>query len=120
MEITSFRNVLFVCSRNRWRSPTAEKIWSRVPAVSVRSVGTSRSARRRLTIADIQWAELICVMEQKHKSRIQKEFREEIAGTPIHILDIPDDYSYMDPELVEILLEKTQPLMGKPCERDVL
>ncbi len=80
--------------------------------MAVRSVGTSRSARRRLTIADIGWAEIICVMEEKHKSRIRSEFRNDIGNTPIHVLDIPDDYQYMEAELVEILVEKTEPLIG--------
>ncbi len=50
-------------------------------------------------------------MEEKHKSRIQEEFRDEVGNTTLHVLDIPDDYSYMDPELVEILLDITQPLI---------
>jgi len=50
-------NVLFICSMNKWRSPTAEEICRRHPDLSVRSAGTSRKARRHVTLDDIQWAE---------------------------------------------------------------
>ena len=104
-------NVLFVCSRNQWRSPTGEQVWRKVPGVSVRSAGTSRNARRRLTLADIRWADLILVMEDKHKSRITADFRDEVNFKALHVLDIPDDYRFMDPELVEIIRAKTVPLI---------
>ena len=99
-------NVLFVCSRNQWRSPTAEHVWRRTPGVSVRSAGTSRTARRRLTVADIRWADLILVMEEKHKSRIQADFRDETRYKNLIVLDIPDDYKFMDPELTALLEER--------------
>ncbi|WP_282606340.1 low molecular weight protein tyrosine phosphatase family protein [Pelagibius sp. Alg239-R121] len=104
-------NVLFVCSRNQWRSPTGEHVWRKVSGVAVRSAGTSRGARRRLTLADIRWADLILVMEDKHKSRIRADFREDVRFKTLHVLDIPDDYRFMDPELVEIIKEKTEPLI---------
>ena len=111
LEDRSSVNVLFVCSRNQWRSPTGEQVWRKVPGVSVRSAGTSRNARRRLTLADIRWADLILVMEDKHKSRIRADFRAEVTYKELHVLDNPDDYLFMDPELVEIIREKTEPLI---------
>lgn len=104
-------NVLFVCSRNQWRSPTAERVWRKTPGVSVRSAGTSRSARRRLTGPDIAWADLILVMEEEHKSRIVAEFRDVARGKRLHVLDIPDDYRFMDPELVDLVRDKVEPLI---------
>jgi len=104
-------NVLFICSRNQWRGPTGEKVWGKVSGVAVRSAGTSRNARRPVTVADIHWADLILVMEQKHKSRIKAEFRDETKFKPLHVLDIPDDYRFMDPELVKTITEKTEPLI---------
>ncbi|MEM7748350.1 MAG: phosphotyrosine protein phosphatase [Pseudomonadota bacterium] len=104
-------NVLFVCSKNQWRSPTGEQIWRRTSGINVQSAGTSRSARRRLTIGDIRWADVILVMEQKHKSRIIADFRDEVRYKSLHVLDIPDDYKYMDPELVELLREKASPFI---------
>lgn len=96
-------NLLFVCSRNQWRSPTAEAIWRRRPGFSVRSAGTSPNARRHIGPADIRWADIIFVMERKHLNRLQAEYSRLLEYKRIHALDIPDDYRYMDPELVDIL-----------------
>lgn len=101
-------NVLFVCSKNKWRSPSAEQVWRKTNGLSVRSAGTSSSARRVISIADIQWAEIIFFMEQKHKSRAQANFRQELTYKNMHVLDIPDDYKYMDPELIELIQLKTE------------
>jgi predicted protein tyrosine phosphatase len=97
------RNILFICSRNQWRSPTAEQIWRSHPLLSVKSVGTSTSARRKVSADDVCWADVIFVMEEKHKSRLVAEFTDLIKNKTIHVLDIPDEYKYMDPELVEQL-----------------
>lgn len=96
-------NVLFVCSRNQWRSPTAEQVWRKHPALSVRSGGTSPNARHHVSAADLSWAQVIFVMEEKHKSRLVAEYRRILENKPIHVLDIPDEYKYMDVELVELL-----------------
>lgn len=96
-------NVLFVCSKNQWRSPTAETLWRRHPALNVRSGGTSPSARHHVSEDDICWADVILVMEEKHKSRLRAEYTRLLEFKPVHVLDIPDDYKYMDAELVEQL-----------------
>ena len=112
METTERLHVLFVCSRNQWRSPTAEQVWKNHPGLMVRSAGVSKAARRRLTVADLRWADLILVMEEKHKSRIRAEYRDEVRYKQIHVLDIPDDYTFMQPELFEVLKLKVEPLLG--------
>lgn len=106
------KNVLFICSRNQWRSPTAETVWRKHPDISVRSAGTSPSARRTVSAADIHWADVIVVMEQKHKNRLVAEFTRLLEHKPIHVLDIPDEYKYMDPELVEMLEESVGSYLG--------
>ncbi|ENA29290.1 hypothetical protein HMPREF1487_08507 [Pseudomonas sp. HPB0071] len=98
-------NILFICSRNQWRSPTAEAVWRKHPGISVRSAGTSPNARKTVGPSDIRWADVIIVMEQKHKSRLVADFTRLLEHKPIHVLEIPDDYRYMDPELVAILKE---------------
>ncbi len=103
-------NVLFICSKNQWRSPTAEKIWSRHPSMSVRSAGTRTHARKTVTFDDIQWADIIMVMEQKHKSELQAKFT--LTYKTIYVLDIPDHYRYMDPELISELQACVLPLLG--------
>jgi predicted protein tyrosine phosphatase len=82
------------------------------PALSVRSAGTSSSARRKVSIDDIRWADVIFVMEEKHKSRLLAEFTVAIERKPLHVLDIPDEYKFMDPELVEQLQESVAALLG--------
>lgn len=104
-------NVLFICSRNQWRSPTAEQVFRRHPALNVRSAGTSASARKQVSAADLAWADVIVVMETKHKSRLMQEHAELLAGKPLHVLDIPDDYRFMDPELVGLLEDALPPLL---------
>ncbi|MDF1798793.1 MAG: phosphotyrosine protein phosphatase [Planctomycetota bacterium] len=93
--------LLFVCRRNQWRSPTAEKVYARDPRFDVRSAGLSSSAVRRLTAKDVAWAERIFVMESEHKSQLQAAFRDELGRRPVHVLKIPDEHGFMDPELVE-------------------
>lgn len=104
-------NILFICSMNKWRSPTGEAIFRRYDGVHTRSAGTSRKARRQVRLIDIQWADLIFVMEEKHLSRLRAEFRAEVKFKAIHILDIPDDYQFMDPGLVDLISEATGPLI---------
>ena len=103
--------VLFVCSKNQWRSPTAEAVFRKDPGLSVRSAGTSRSAKRTISVADIRWADVILVMEDKHRARLRAQFRDEVRYKKLHTLDIPDLYRFMDPDLIEILRDKAEPLI---------
>lgn len=98
------RHILFICSRNQWRSPTAEQVWRTHPTLSVRSAGTSPNARRRVSAKDLEWADVIFAMEHKHKTRLLADFGHIIDHKPIHVLDIADDYRFMDAELVAQLL----------------
>ncbi|TAE21337.1 MAG: protein tyrosine phosphatase [Cytophagales bacterium] len=95
--------LLFVCSRNQWRSRTAEDLFKNRSGIEVRSAGTEPSARIRVTAKLIDWADLILVMEKRHWQRLSERFPNETADKNFDILDIPDEYGYMDPELVEML-----------------
>lgn len=96
--------LLFICSRNRWRSLTAEKIFHEVNGFQVRSAGTEQNARIKVTSGHIGWADLIFVMEKKHKRRLQEKFGPMLnGGNKVICLDIPDEYTFMDEELIEIL-----------------
>lgn len=104
-------NVLFICSRNQWRSPTAEQVFRRYPALA--SVPLAPAATpKSVSCGLLQWADVICVMEQKHKDRLMAEYRRIIENKPLHVLDIPDDYRYMDPELVRQLEELVPDMLG--------
>ena len=104
-------NVLFICSKNQWRSPTGEAVFARVDGVATRSAGTAKSARRQVSVGDIRWADVILVMEDKHANRLRADFRQEVAYKRLHVLDIPDDYQYMDEDLIALIREKAERLI---------
>lgn len=104
-------NILVLCSRNQWRSPTAEALWSRHAGLTVRSAGTSDKARRRVKRADLDWADLIFVMEASHLRLLRARFRPELQGKQVINLDIPDEFRYMDPELVHTLELAMEPYL---------
>ncbi len=95
--------LLFICSRNQWRSPTAEALFKGHPRYDARSAGTAEGARIKVTACHLGWADLIFCMERKHADRLRERFPEELAGKPLVILRIPDNYRFMDPELIELL-----------------
>ncbi len=95
------KNILFVCSRNKWRSFTAETIFKNHAAWNVKSAGTEDSARIKINAKLILWADIIFVMEKKHQEKIVEKFLEATTHKNIIVLDIPDIYKYMDQELIE-------------------
>ncbi len=105
--------ILFVCSRNQWRSPTAEALFRHHPTVNARSAGTEKNARVRITEKLIQWADIIFVMEKKHRQRLREQFPLLIPAKEIIVLDIPDEYQYQDPELTEHLRDCLQPYLNQ-------
>jgi len=100
------KKLLFVCSRNRKRSLTAERIFSKVAGWNVRSAGTEEGACVRVTEGHIGWADVIVVMEKRHKERLGQKFPEALAGKPCVCLFIADDYEFMEPVLTGLLREK--------------
>jgi protein-tyrosine phosphatase len=95
--------LLFVCSRNQWRSPTAAALFDRSDRYVARSAGTSDSARIKITAGLINWANWIFVMEKRQSAIIYRNYPHEIEGKSLVVLHISDDYQYMDPELIDIL-----------------
>ena len=104
-------NLLFVCSKNKWRSRTAETIFKNNEKHSVKSAGTSDGAQVRLTDKLLDWADLVFVMEEKHEQIIQKKYKSPIFNEKIIVLDIPDDYQYMDEELILSLETAVEPYL---------
>lgn len=102
-------NILFICSRNRWRSPTAEAIFSKYNNVEVDSAGLSPDAEVRLSSEQIDWADIIFVMERRHRSSLSKSFARKLNAKRIICLNIPDRYTFMDPELIQELEQKVGP-----------
>lgn len=92
--------VLFVCTANRMRSRTAETMYENDRRFEVRSAGTSMLADQVVDEEILSWAEWIVVMEDAHRRRIQRKFRDIVKNKVILTLDIPDIYFYMDPTLM--------------------
>jgi len=103
------RKLLFICSRNRWRSPTAERIFQALDGFEARSAGTEPGARIKVCAGHIGWADLIFVMEKKHLRRLRDKFAEEVAGKQVVCLHIADDYQFMQPELIDALRAAVEP-----------
>ena len=103
--------LLFLCSRNQWRSPTAEKVYQNDPRFEVRSAGLSASARCRVSEKLLRWADRVLVMEHEHKQRLREQFPEVVRDLRVEVLDIPDDYEFMNPELVAMIQERVEPLL---------
>ena len=97
------KHVLFVCSQNKLWSPTAEQVFASWPGVEVSSAGPNHDAEEPLTSEMVRSADLIFVMEKAHRNRLSKRFKADLARARVVCLDIPDDYDFMDPELVKLL-----------------
>ena len=100
-------HILFVCGRNQWRSPTAAHVYASDQRIEVRSAGVSPQSAHRVSLRDLEWADLVLVMESEHKARLRDRFKD-LQLPPIECLDIPDDYKYMAPELVTLVREGTE------------
>jgi predicted protein tyrosine phosphatase len=100
------KRLLFVCSRNRLRSPTAEQVFSAYDSIECASAGTGTDAEVPVSGELVEWADLIFVMEKAHRVRLNARFAKQLPGKRLICLDIPDNYAYMQPELVQLLKTK--------------
>lgn len=105
-------NLLFICGKNRLRSPTAEAVFSEYPGIETESAGIDRDAEVPIGADAIEWADLILVMEKTHRRKLAAKFQHCLKDKKVVCLDIPDDYEYMDSDLVAILEQKMQPLLA--------
>jgi predicted protein tyrosine phosphatase len=108
-------NVLFICSANRLRSPTAEQIFSTWPGIETDSAGISNGANVPLSSEQVEWADIIFVMEKTHRSKLNRKFRSSLKGKRVICLDIPDDYEFMDPILVRMLESRAGRFLSRPA-----
>ena len=104
-------NILFVCSKNKWRSRTAETIFKNTLTHHLKSAGTDEGARIKLNEEHLNWADLVFVMENKHRQIINQKFRATFDVEKIIVLGIPDEYQYMDEELILSLKTAVMPYL---------
>lgn len=95
--------LLFVCSRNRRRSLTAELAFENDPRFDVRSAGTEPASRIRVTAGHVAWADVVFVMERKHADYLRSNFPDETSARPVINLRVPDEFEYGDPALIALL-----------------
>jgi predicted protein tyrosine phosphatase len=100
------KHILFICSRNKLRSPTAEDVFCTRNDWSVRSAGLTQDAEVHVSQEDLEWADIVFVMEGVHKNRLKQQFPTALKNCRIVCLGIPDQYEYMDPRLVTLLKRK--------------
>ena len=101
--MTRPQRVLFVCSQNKLRSPTAEQVFSQVEGIEADSGGIASDAVTPLGADQIAWADTIFVMERSHRSKLSRRFKSQLVGKRVVVLNIPDEFDYMDEKLVELL-----------------
>src|ERR1051325_9571276 len=109
MVLSANKKLLFVCSQNKSRSPTAEKLLADSPHYHVRSVGTQPDARIVVTEGNLGWADIIFCMEKSHVNRLRRKFPEALRGKRLVCLHIPDDYEFMHPDLIDEFRAKLSP-----------
>jgi len=100
------KKLLFVCSENRLRSPTAEAIFSEYEGVEAIGAGTNSDAATPVSGDLVEWADIILVMEKSHRNKVSKKHKELLKNKRLIVLDIPDNYECMDPELIKLLKAK--------------
>jgi predicted protein tyrosine phosphatase len=105
--------VLFVCSQNRLRSPTAEQVFSNRAGFEVLSAGTDPESGNPVSSELVEWADVIFVMEKAHRNRITKKFGALLKDKRIVCLNIPDEFEYLDPALVRILETRVGPFFNR-------
>lgn len=106
------QRVLFICSQNKLRSPTAEQVFCDYPGLEVASAGTNHDAEVPVGPELLCWADIIFVMEKVHRTKLSKRFQQHLVRKRVICLDIPDRYAYMDPELVDILKVKVSAVLN--------
>lgn len=105
------RRVLFLCSRNRLRSPTAEAVFGAWPQVEADSAGLAPDAEVPVCAEQLAWADLVFVMERRHRQALMRRFPAAMQGKRLICLDIPDDFGFMQAELVVLLERKVAPFL---------
>ncbi|WP_020470717.1 low molecular weight protein tyrosine phosphatase family protein [Zavarzinella formosa] len=110
------KQVLFVCEGNLHRSPTAERLYSTSPGLKTRSAGLSEMARIQITPELLDWADVVFVMEQTLLKMIRRRFPDSLIDKELVCLRIPDDYQFMQPELLAILTERLMSYLGQPTD----
>lgn len=105
-------NLLFICGKARKRSPTAARIAAETLGVETDFAGLGADADERVTPEHLDWADIVAVMEKAHIARLKRQLAVHLQGKRLVCLDIPDDYEFMQPELVALIKRKLARITG--------
>ena len=108
------RNILFVCHLNRVRSATAERLFCKRPDLDVRSAGTSSDAMVRVNARMLEWADVVITMDDNQRLALEQMFPRHAALARLVCLQIADDYTFLQPELVALLEARVAPVLPLP------
>ena len=103
------KRVLFICGQNKLRSPTAEHIFASWPGVETASAGLKHEADVPVSAELLEWADAIFIMERSHRAKLAQGFRKHLNGKRVICLEVPDMFTYMQPELVSLLEARVSP-----------
>ena len=105
--------ILFVCGKNRRRSSTAEDLFAGMDGIEVSSAGTSPESPCPVSGDLLEWADWVFVMESAQKRLLSVRFVDMLKGKKVVCLNIPDNYEYMQPELIDRLRSRVLPLLRR-------
>ena len=105
--------LLFVCSANMLRSPTAEAVFSRYEGIEASSAGTNSDAETPVSADLVEWADVVIAMEQHHAQFLQERFGYLLRRRRVAVLGISDRYDFMEPALIHLLKEKVDPQLER-------
>ena len=103
------QRLLFICSANKLRSPTAEQVFSEYPDIEATSAGLNHDAADPLTAEHLEDIDIVFVMERTHRTKLSKTFRPHLKSARVICLNIPDEFEYMQPELITLLKARVTP-----------
>jgi predicted protein tyrosine phosphatase len=106
------RRVLFLCRVNRHRSATAERLFCKRRDLDVRSAGTSQDALVRVNERMLEWADVIFTMDEEQRAELERMFPSHPVLDRLICLGIPDDFAFLDPELIQLLEERVKVHLG--------
>ena len=104
---------LFICHYNRKRSATAERLFSKDPSLEVLSAGTSDEAMVQVNQRMLEWADIVFIMDEDQRADLARMFPGLAAASRAVMLQIKDDYHFLDPELVKLLQERVTPHLDR-------
>lgn len=96
--------ILFICNQNKNRNKTAERLFQ--GKFETQSAGLYTS--KLVTSQQLNWADVVMIIEEAQRTELAKRFPKHYLQKRILPLDIPDKYSYDDPELVQLLKSRVK------------